>query len=78
MAMRSDRTGAIVNVTRTWLSGGYGISRSGCTLEPIWNAWRCPAGSASSYRMLVLENLDADKEIRRIRLSYQSVGMLWK
>jgi hypothetical protein len=67
VAMRSDRSGQLLNVTRSWLSAGFGISRTGCTLEQAWNAWRCPSGPASSYRMLVLENLDADNEIRRIR-----------
>ena len=66
--MRSDRTGAAINVTRTWAWNGLGLPRIGCVLEPAWNAWTCPIDNgASTYRMLVLENLDADKETRRIR-----------
>ncbi len=63
--MRSDRTGNIVNVSSQWLSGGYGLSRTGCDLQVSWNAWRCL--TPTSYRMLVVENMDADREIRRVR-----------
>ncbi len=63
--MRSDRNGNIVNVSSQWLSGGYGLSRTGCDLQISWNAWRCL--TPTSYRMLVVENMDADREIRRVR-----------
>jgi hypothetical protein len=63
--MRSDKKGNIVNVTSKWLKGGFGLSRAGCELETAWNAWRCV--TSTSYRMMVIENLDADREIRRIR-----------
>ena len=51
-------------MTDAWLSGGWGIPRSGCTVVPAWNAWRC--STADSYRMLTIENMDSDHEIRRI------------
>jgi hypothetical protein len=63
-AMRSDRAGKLINVTETWLFGGWGISRSGCTLVLAWNAWNC--STPDSYRMLTIENMDPDHEIRRI------------
>ena len=67
VAMRSDRSGAMFNVTQAWLRGGFGISRAGCTLQPAWNAWRCPREVVASHRMLVIESLDVDRETRRIR-----------
>jgi hypothetical protein len=63
--MRVDRKGNIVHVTSKWLSGGYGLSRAGCNLQVDWNAWFCL--TSISYRMLVIENMDPDHEIRRIR-----------
>ncbi len=63
--MRSDRKGNIVNVSSQWLSGGYGLSRAGCELKKDWNAWLCL--TSTSYRMLVVENMDPDHEIRRVR-----------
>jgi hypothetical protein len=65
VVMRSDRKGNVVNISNRWLSGGFGLSRTGCHLETAWNAWRCP--TSTSYRMLVIENMDADHEIRRVR-----------
>ena len=65
--MRADKQGAPLNVSDAWLKGGYGLARKGCSLEPAWNAWRCPfATSERSYRRFVIENMDADNEIRRI------------
>jgi hypothetical protein len=64
-AMRSDRSGRLLNLTEAWLLGGWGIPRAGCTLMPAWNAWKCSQASGS-YRMLTIENMDADSEIRRI------------
>ena len=63
VAMRTDRSGRLLNVTDAWLLGGWGISRSGCTLVPAWNAWKCVS---TNHRMLTIENMDADHEIRRI------------
>ena len=56
----------MINVSATWLRGGFGLARPGCTVEPAWNAWRCAA--PAPYRMLVIENMDNDHEIRRMRL----------
>jgi hypothetical protein len=63
--MRSDTSGKVVNVTAAWLTGGYGISRAGCSLVSQWNAWKC--STPTSYRMMVVEDMDADNEMRRIR-----------
>jgi hypothetical protein len=65
VAMRSDKSGKLLNVTEAWLYGGWGISRSGCTLVPAWNAWQCSSANAN-HRMLTIENMDPDHEIRRI------------
>ena len=59
-----DEKGRRINVTSKWLSGGFGIERTSCTLKPSWNAWSCPG--KRTYRMLVIENMDEDHEIRRI------------
>ena len=61
--MRTTKKGAPVNVTDKWLSNGYGIPRQGCSLYGY--TWQCPT-TPKSYRMLVLESMDADHEIRRI------------
>jgi hypothetical protein len=67
-AMRSDRSGNLININKTWTWGGLGIPRTGCQLRSAWNAWSCSSDDgAASYRMLVIENLDDDKETRRIR-----------
>ena len=63
--MRSDTSGKVVNVTAAWLTGGYGISRAGCSLVSSWNGWKC--STPTSYRMMVVEDMDADHEMRRIR-----------
>jgi hypothetical protein len=63
--MRADKKGNVINVTFQWLTGGFGLSRAGCDLQSDWNAWRCL--TSTSYRMLVIENRDADREVRRIR-----------
>jgi hypothetical protein len=65
VAMRTDRSGRLLNVTETWLFGGWGISRSNCTLVTAWNAWKCPSTN-NNHRMLTIENMDPDHEIRRI------------
>ena len=62
--MRTDRRGNPVAVNETWLSGGWGIHRSGCTLANEWNAFKCLSGT--SYRRLVIESMDPDHEIRRV------------
>jgi hypothetical protein len=69
--MRSDSQGQLLNVTARWLSNGFGIERSDCSLQPDWNAWLC--FNLSSYRMMVLESMDADHETRRIRSSCGSI-----
>jgi hypothetical protein len=61
--MRTDRSGKVLNVTEAWLLSGWGISRSGCTLVQAWNAWKC---LSTNHRMLTIESMDPDHEIRRI------------
>lgn len=63
--MRTDSTGNPVNVTASWLRNGYGIPRQGCSLSG--DGWICPQiPTTKSYRMLVVESMDEDHEIRRI------------
>jgi cysteine-rich repeat protein len=62
--MRTDRRGNPVAVNETWLRGGWGIHRSGCTLANEWNAFKCHSGA--SYRRVVIESMDPDHEIRRV------------
>lgn len=64
--MRSDADGQRVNVSTKWLSHGYGHSRDGCVLNNDWNAWMCSGTSVVEPRMLVIENMDNDHEIRRV------------
>jgi cysteine-rich repeat protein len=60
--MWSNQLGQPVSMKDTWLRNGFGIERSNCTLMEGWNAWKC----GNKYSKLVIENIDADREIRRI------------
>jgi hypothetical protein len=63
--MRTTKSGDLVDVADTWIKSGFGHSRRGCTLVPEWNAWHC--ATSTSYRRLVIESMDLDHEIRRVR-----------
>ena len=65
--MRTDRDGFPVNVNQTYAASGYGIHgihHPDCALILPWNAHRC--FTSTSYRQVVLENMDRDRLIRRI------------
>ena len=61
--MWTDRAGKVLQMNSTWLQRGFGIPREGCTLKEGWNCWQCPS---RNYSRLIIENMDADHEIRRI------------
>jgi len=66
VTMRTDRSGSPVNVSSSWLRRGYGIPHTGCNLvKDGMNGWKC-LDTSISHRMLVVENMDADHEIRRV------------
>lgn len=48
----------------------WGIYREGCILQPTWNAWRCATPTADgrglAHRMLIMESMDGDTEVRRL------------
>lgn len=64
--MWTNPQGELVNVTDVWISEGYGHSRDGCVLKSEWNAWMCAGSKVVEPRMLVIENMDKDHEIRRV------------
>jgi len=64
--MRTDRKGSPVNVSDTWLRRGFGIPHNGCRLvRSGMNGWKC-LDTSISHRMLIVENMDTDHEIRRV------------
>ena len=46
------------------IPNGYGLVRPSCTLNAVWNAYKCSNGL--TYRRFVLSNLDRDREIRSL------------
>ncbi len=47
--MRTDKSGRPKNLANTWLKGGFGATRNGCTLVDESNAWVC-VDTKVSYR----------------------------
>nr|XP_039261251.1 fibrocystin-L-like [Styela clava] len=63
--MRSDENGQKIPVDD--IAKERGIPRNdACTWVPEWNAYKCVGVGAYDYKVLVMESLDPDTELRRL------------